>query len=997
MHRLLRNICWMAMTILFGVSAIAQESEILTDSVLIYRIRLNAEALLNGEWFIQSTGYQKRDSTTIDIVEISAKFKRIRVYADKQLGYTPMREATLDSIERGLGANLGEPYDGYSMELFSGSKNLRTYIPNYFRSNRKQMDKKRSPGKLKRKSPPLVQNLSKPDLQKASLFNINIALWHSHGWYYEPTLHRWEWQRARIFQTVEDIYPMAFTIPFLIPMLENAGANVFVPRERDWQVHEVVVDNDGSTGGSMFLATGNIVKSVDSTGFAVGNQPYTNENPFLLGTYSEMKTEKNASGFIQWIPEIPKTGEYAVYVSFNASASNADDTRYKVYHAGGVTEYSVNQQMGGSTWVYLGKFRFMEGLHPASGSVVLSNQSGGRPARITADAVRFGGGMGNIERNGLTGNRPRYQEAARYYLQYAGFPDTLVWKLNEANDYNDDYQSRGEWVNYLIGAPSGPKANREVKGLGIPVDLSFAFHTDAGITHNDTVIGTLGVYSTAYDKGYFPGGLSRMASRDLTDLIQSQIVEDVRTKYDPAWIRRGMWNRGYSEAFRPNVPAMLLELFSHQNLLDMRFGQEPMFRFHVSRAIYKGMLKFLHAQYGIKYVVQPLPVEQFATEILPGGEIRLKWKPTTDLLEPTAEAESYRVYTRMNGHGFDNGTTVTEPTFTLQNPHADSLYSFKITAVNSGGESFPSEVLSACKVEDTEEKILIINAFDRTGGPAWFDDERHAGFLQMVDQGVPYGVDIHTVGAQHDFVKDSPWLDDDSPGHGASYADLEPHVIPGNNFDFSVVHGTSIQKAGYSFVSVSDESVLQGDVDLQHYAVVDYLAGEERTTYMPKNDTVPHHQIFPDSMLTILEQFLQDGGNLLLSGAHVASDIHARGQDSIVANVFKYKWRTSNASRLGNFYFMNPQFAGVREQFSFNTGIHPEIYTVEGADALEPIDSTAFTLIRYTENNMSAAVAYEGVYRIVALGFPFETILDQSARDLVMRKTLTYLMKQREE
>ena len=109
--------------------------------------------------------------------------------------------------------------------------------------------------------------------------------------------------------------------------------------------------------------------------------------------------------------------------------------------------------------------------------------------------------------------------------------------------------------------------NRNAAGLGIPIDLSLGFHTDAGITDSDTVIGTLGIYSTNYDRGYFPGGQSRMASRDLTDLIQSQIVEDLRAHYDPAWIRRGMWNKGYSEAFRPNVPTMLLELFSHQNFI----------------------------------------------------------------------------------------------------------------------------------------------------------------------------------------------------------------------------------------------------------------------------------------------------------------------------------------------------------------------------------------------------------------------------------------------
>jgi len=175
--------------------------------------------------------------------------------------------------------------------------------------------------------------------------------------------------------------------------------------------------------------------------------------------------------------------------------------------------------------------------------------------------------------------------------------------------------------------------------------------------------------------------------------------------------------------------------------------------------------------------------------------------------------------------------------------------------------------------------------------------------------------------------------------------------------------------------------------------VVDFLAGEEKTTYMPKKDSISRYQIFPDPMLRILGAYLEEGGNLLLSGAHIASDMHLNQQDSLVASVLKYKWRTSNASRLGEFYFMDPDFADVSTMFTFNAGIDPFIYTVEGADALEPSDSLGTTLIRYSENNMSAAVGYSGVHRIVALGFPFETIKDPSARDTIMRKTIEYLLK----
>ncbi len=40
-------------------------------------------------------------------------------------------------------------------------------------------------------------------------------------------------------------------------------------------------------------------------------------------------------------------------------------------------------------------------------------------------------------------------------------------------------------------------------------------------------------------------------------------------------------------------PAVLLELLSHQNLADQKFGLDPRFRFQVSRSVYKGILKYL--------------------------------------------------------------------------------------------------------------------------------------------------------------------------------------------------------------------------------------------------------------------------------------------------------------------------------------------------------------------------------------------------------------------
>jgi hypothetical protein len=141
------------------------------------------------------------------------------------------------------------------------------------------------------------------------------------------------------------------------------------------------------------------------------------------------------------------------------------------------------------------------------------------------------------------------------------------------------------------------------------------------------VIGTLAIYNAQRDEGLFRDGVSKMASRDLTDLVQSQIVNDIRLLFNENWTRRALWDRQYSEAWRPQVPVMLLELLSHQNLADMRFGMDPRFQFGVSRAIYKGMLRFVAANEGREAIVQPLPPQGMMIEHLGGKRIRISWQP----------------------------------------------------------------------------------------------------------------------------------------------------------------------------------------------------------------------------------------------------------------------------------------------------------------------------------------------------------------------------------
>ena len=57
----------------------------------------------------------------------------------------------------------------------------------------------------------------------------HIALWPSHGLYYNKERDQWIWQRATLWTTVEDLYSQEY-VRLLKQMLENAGAEVHIPR-----------------------------------------------------------------------------------------------------------------------------------------------------------------------------------------------------------------------------------------------------------------------------------------------------------------------------------------------------------------------------------------------------------------------------------------------------------------------------------------------------------------------------------------------------------------------------------------------------------------------------------------------------------------------------------------------------------------------------------------------------------------------------------------------
>jgi len=841
-----------------------------------------------------------------------------------------------------------------------------------------------------------------------SLDGRNIALWQSHGWYFEQKLDRWEWQRARIFQTVEDLYPQSYVLPFLIPMLENAGAYVMTPRERDTSRCEMIMDGDGghATGTYSEHSGKRHWEDARTPGFGYTEAVlYDGCNPFRSGSARMVKTVDQArdASVAGWNADIPVDGTYAVYVSYVTLPESVADVTYRVNSQAGTQRITVNQRMGGGTWVYLGHFPLKAGRQHVP-IVELDNVSASHGV-VTADAVKIGGGMGNVARrvkNGdpdidyeyHTSGYPRFCEGARYWLQWAGVPDSVYSPTEGENDYNDDYRCRGAWVNWLAG---GSCRLPKEKGLGIPVDMSFAFHTDAGTTMDDTTIGTLGIYCT--EKGRkFADGRTRYLSHDLTNAVMTSVVSDIRTAYEPEWTRRQMWDKSYAEARIPQVPAMLLELLSHQNFADMRYGLDPGFRFTVSRAIYKGILRYFAAAEGAPAVVQPLPVRAFAIKAGSSGEIELSWKPTIDPLEPTAMPTDYIVEERIGDEmAFRPVCRTDGATACTLRVDDGKIHSYRIVACNDGGRSFPGEILAAClKGRRHKECVTVVNGFTRVSGPDTFDAGSIAGFYDGRDHGVPYISDISYIGEQTEFRRSVPWMDDDAAGFGASRANYETRVIAGNTFDYPYIHGRAIAAAGHPFVSCSLEAFVGDTVSTP--GIVDLILGKQKEIIVGRGAYGSRYKTFPGALQQRIAELAAAGTDLFVTGAFVATDLwdNPRATDadrSFAANVLGYRWRTGQASTEKSVYEVKSRFKAFgKGEYEFNNTLNEDCYVVESPDSFYPADSDrGATIMRYGENNLIAGTAFDaGAYRTVVLGFPFETISGDASRALLMQQVLQF-------
>lgn len=935
-------------------------------------------------WCLTTSCFADSYEQHLTDLRVDDNAKVILVYMDDSFADQTFTSKTIKKIYRKVTKDvhkaLPPEYKDYGVRIYTKGTLIENILTHEVTVEEKKKPHRRHHGwwgDVYYDGQPWVSNVSKPHKVTAALKNKHITVWASHGKYYDMAQSIWKWQRPRLFSTTEDLFTQTIVVPYLIPMLENAGAVVFTPRERDWQTEEVIVDNDSPETG--YRETGAFelwTTPMTVNGFSIPSGNISdNYNPFDQGTVRQVQCSRSdVSAKAIYTPALKKSGKYAVYVSYATVDASTDKAHYKVWHQGICTEVIVNQRMGGGTWVYLGTFDF-DNNRPEYNYVELSSYSQDKCV-VTTDAVRFGGGMGNIVRGEGVSGVPRCLEGARYYAQWAGVPYDVYSLYKGEDDYKDDINVRSLMSNWLSGgSPFVPGQ----EGKHVPIDMTLAVHSDAGYNKDfKSIFGSLAVCTTDFNEEKLAAGASRHHSKNFAKMLLEQSKEDLSARYGE-WRWRDLYDKNYSETRLPAVPSAIFETLSHQSFPDMRLAHDPDFKFTLARSIYKTMLRFESEAHGGRVVVSPLTPKDFRISLDTLGNATLAWNQQLDEYENTARAVSYNIYMSVGVAGYDNGVNVSQSNYSMR-LMPDIVYRFRVSAVNEGGESFPTEELAVVWHGPKAENILIVNGFQRLAAPEIINTDSLKGFDISLDPGVSYGMTAGWCGRQSDY-------DINSQNFGASTSEMEGKFVAGNSFNYVGEHAEAIASAyRYNIVSCTRSVVETSMIDLSRYDVVDLILGNER------NDgySLRQYKTIPVAMQQRLSSYAFGAVNsisghhaLLVSGSYVGSDMKSTGEQLFMEQVL-------HASHVGTTNTANDYVNGLQQTIVLNNTLNPDHYATTRSDVLHPMHG-AFVCMQYSDGQ-TAAVAYRGHMSSFVMGFPFECISSASQRAYTMRGIISYLL-----
>ncbi|HOW70808.1 MAG TPA: N-acetylmuramoyl-L-alanine amidase [Phycisphaerae bacterium] len=753
-----------------------------------------------------------------------------------------------------------------------------------------------------------------PGRPQGALSGKTVFLSPGHGWLYNTTYKTWMTQRGNNYNLIEDLSNGEAVLNHLARYLHNAGASVWPCRERDFNTNMVVIDNQDAAPA--FSVTGSWPTSTGAGTWKGDHYQYC--------TVSTMET-----GVATYLPSIPSAGYYAIYLWTPSASNRSTDAKVRVRHTGGVSAHVLNMQGDGNTWRFLGSYHFNAGRNAASGAVEISNQGSDTGKIVVADAVRFGGGMGNYDDGGGISGKPRWEESGKYYPVFMGQPDTPTGSVDSMPRYAAWESEDWEDSIYLSWHSNG--GGGSVRGTDVYVyasgqspGVSGSFELFDGVQGSDT----------------------------LAVRILDEVITDIHAGWDPAWIGRkfGAWLGEVNPNNNDEMPACLIEVAYHDNQLDAQSLADPRFRDLVSRAIYQGIVHWWYRDHDgpsttpiAVETLLPEPPTHLAVRNTGPGALRVSWHapPSNSgdhlLGDP---ATGYLVCHSTDGFGFDDGVPTISTTLEFTGLAPDSIHFFRIIAMNSGGQSFPSPIAGAMVAADGAAPILVVNGFDRLDRA-----------MMLVERDPVSGKDL-----------------------------LRERLDRMNDFGYIRMFAAAVASTGNAFDSCAHQAVRDGDVPLVDYRLTIWGCGRQSEA----------DHTFDATEQALVQAYLVGGGRLFASGTDIGWDLDARNHG---AGFYHDYLRATFSADDAATYSVTPVSGSLLDSvgaFAFDNG--SSIYNAKSPDVIIPRNGATAVLTYVGGNGEAAGVFYDGAFKVVTFGFPFETITSAATRTAVMQRIVERLL-----
>ncbi|MCF0196218.1 MAG: hypothetical protein HUK03_03100, partial [Bacteroidaceae bacterium] len=175
-----------------------------------------------------NSAYSSADKIKVEDIQIDLQSNRAHIYLNEAFQAQPFTPSLVHGIYDDLKRLFPAPYNTYTHIVYAKGTRIELLIPADLLGRKN--DSLRTYNGRDYHGNAWVTPKSRPYNITNGLQGRHLCVWQSHGRFYNLNKQRWEWQRPYLFCTTEDLFTQTVVVPYLIPMLERAGAVVYTPR-----------------------------------------------------------------------------------------------------------------------------------------------------------------------------------------------------------------------------------------------------------------------------------------------------------------------------------------------------------------------------------------------------------------------------------------------------------------------------------------------------------------------------------------------------------------------------------------------------------------------------------------------------------------------------------------------------------------------------------------------------------------------------------------------